>query len=118
MNGFFVCIIQSEKDGSFYRGFTEDPVLRLIRHNRGESNNMRNKMPWRLVYVAEFLTKTAALQREKGLKKYSHQQIEILVKSAKNIVGRFSQVKSVLPSANPSGTDTGPVRSACLPAPL
>jgi putative endonuclease len=81
---FYVYIIQSQKDGSYYKGFTEDPVLRLQRHNMGESSYTRTKMPWKLLHLEKFLTKTEALKREKVLKKYSHAQILQLIGSPKN----------------------------------
>jgi putative endonuclease len=81
---FYVYIIQSEKDGSFYKGFTEDPKLRLERHNNGESAYTRTKTPWKLLYVETLPTKSAALKRERALKKYSHEQINQLMQSAKN----------------------------------
>ncbi len=42
---FFVYILQSELDQSYYKGFTEDLLLRLKRHNNGESAYTRNKHP-------------------------------------------------------------------------
>ena len=66
---YYVYIIQSSIDGSFYKGFTEDPLLRLQRHNNGETASTRHLCPWTLVYVEELLSKTEALKREKLLKK-------------------------------------------------
>ncbi len=42
-----------------------------------------------MVYVEIFETKREALIREKALKKYSHQQIQRLIISPKNICDRF-----------------------------
>jgi putative endonuclease len=81
---FYVYIIQSRQDGSFYKGFTEDTAVRLVRHNNGESTYTRNKTPWLYVYIEELLSKRDALIREKVIKKYSHQQIEQLIRSVKN----------------------------------
>ncbi|TDH29239.1 GIY-YIG nuclease family protein [Segetibacter sp. 3557_3] len=83
---FYVYIIQSQKDLSYYKGFTEDPVLRLQRHNSGESAYTRHKMPWKLVYLEILHTKKDALIREKVLKKYSHEQIEQLITSKLNSI--------------------------------
>jgi putative endonuclease len=83
---FYVYIIQSREDGSFYKGFTEDPAMRLVRHNNGESTYTRNKIPWGYVYIEEFACKRDALIRERVIKKYSHQQIEQLIRSVKNQV--------------------------------
>ena len=81
---FYVYVIQSELDGSYYKGFTTDPVKRLQSHNEGESFYTRQKRPWRLVYLEIHTQKREALIREKVLKKYSHQQFQQLILSSKN----------------------------------
>ena len=86
---YYVYIIQSEADRSYYKGFSENPLLRLVQHNTGESQYTSVKIPWRLAYVEELPTKREALIREKVLKKYSHSQIEKLLTTGKNIVERF-----------------------------
>jgi len=68
---FYVYIIRSEQDKSYYKGFTEDPLLRLQRHNEGQSAYTRTKAPWVLVYLEVYETKREALIREKALKKYA-----------------------------------------------
>ena len=86
---YFVYIIQSEVDGSFYKGFTENPIQRLNRHNKGETSSTRHLCPWKLIYVESHLTKTEALIREKNLKKASRSRIEALLLNQKNIITRF-----------------------------
>ena len=86
---FYVYIIQSQQDNTLYKGFTENPLLRVIRHNNGESQYTSAKTPWSLVYVEELKTKAEALKREKVLKKYSRDQVAILLQSPKNIVQSF-----------------------------
>lgn len=91
---FYVYILKSLIDQSYYKGFTEDPIIRLKRHNNGESKYTRTKMPWQLVYVQSFESKREALQREKHLKKYSHVQIEQLIQSSLNKLSEFTLVNS------------------------
>ena len=86
---YYVYIIQSAVDNSYYKGFSEQPSVRLLHHNNSESQYTRNKVPWQLVYVEELASKREALIREKALKKYSHQQIKALITSPKNIVNHF-----------------------------
>jgi putative endonuclease len=86
---FYVYIIQSKVDESYYKGFSENPASRLLQHNNGDSQYTSGKMPWQLVYVEELPTKREALIREKVLKKYSHAQIVSLINSVKNIVNSF-----------------------------
>jgi putative endonuclease len=92
--GFFVYIIKSLADQSYYKGFTENPIIRLERHNNGESRYTKNKLPWDLVYLECFEQKKDALIREKRLKKYSHQQIEQLIISGMNKLAGFGTSNS------------------------
>jgi len=81
---FYVYIIQSELDQSYYKGFSENYLERLEQHNNGWAKYTSRKIPWKLVHVESFLSKTEALKREKALKKYSQSQIIELSKSDKN----------------------------------
>jgi len=66
---FYVYLIQSEVDSSFYIGYTSNLELRIKQHNKGKSIYSRRKKPWKLVYSEELENKTSALKREKFLKK-------------------------------------------------
>ncbi len=66
---FAVYIIQSQKDGSFYIGYSQDPARRLVKHNSANTGYSARKKPWKLVYTEFFETKTEAIKREKFLKK-------------------------------------------------
>lgn len=65
---FYVYIIQSSLDNSYYKGFSLDPYSRLEQHNLGESSYTSNKIPWKLVCILSFDTKKEALVKEKKLK--------------------------------------------------
>jgi len=67
--GWFVYIIQSEKDGTYYKGSSEDPLRRLVEHNSGMSRYTSGKLPWKLVYVEELGSKKEMLIRERKLKR-------------------------------------------------
>jgi len=51
--GYYVYIIKSIADGSYYKGFSEKPATRLLQHNNGECTYTSRKIPWQLVYVEE-----------------------------------------------------------------
>src|ERR1043166_6559423 len=68
---FYVYIIQSEQDASYYKGFSENCMERLRQHNEGLSFYTSRKLPWKLVYMEEHESKVSALKREKNLKKTS-----------------------------------------------
>ena len=86
----YVYIIESLQDGSYYKGYSQDPLNRLMQHNNAESKYTSGKMPWNLVYVEECTNKTEALTRERNLKKAQRDRIQSLLSHPKNIVGRFS----------------------------
>ncbi|QQL49050.1 GIY-YIG nuclease family protein [Mucilaginibacter ginkgonis] len=86
---FYVYIIQSQVEGSFYKGFSENPVQRLAQHNDGSATYTSRKIPWKLVYVEEFPSKQEALIREKNLKNATIERINALINHPKNIVARL-----------------------------
>ena len=81
---YYVNIIQSEADHTFYKGYTEHPLQRLVQHNAGEMNYSSKKIPWKLVGLLIFETKKEALIAEKKLKKYDHQRLIALINSNRN----------------------------------
>ena len=84
---YFVYILQSEKDHSYYKGFTENISKRLFEHNNGFSRYTSKKMPWKLVYLQEFETKREALIREKQIKRFNSVYLEKLIQSYKHGLG-------------------------------
>ena len=66
---YSVYILQSEKDGSYYIGYSQDLIKRLEQHNSSKSGYTATKNPWKMVYVEEYETKTEAIKREKFLKR-------------------------------------------------
>lgn len=83
---YYIYIIQSFTDSSFYKGFSENYQERLKQHNEGWSKYTSRKIPWKLVHLESFENKKEALNREKSLKKYSHKQIESLINSSINLL--------------------------------
>ncbi len=86
---FYVYIIQSQIDHSFYKGFSENPLKRLEQHNAGEMNYTSKKTPWTTVGLLIFETKKEALIAEKKLKKYDHSRLLALINSNKNILNKY-----------------------------
>ena len=86
---YYVYILKSLVDESFYKGFTENPVQRLMQHNNGEMNYTSKKTPWKMVCILEFLTKKEALIAEKKLKKYDHIRLNNLIKTERNLIDNF-----------------------------
>ena len=69
---YFVYIIESELDGSYYFGQTFDLEARIRRHNSGKNKYTVKKRPWKLKMWKEVDTRSEAVyyeRRLKGLKK-------------------------------------------------
>ena len=71
MEKYFVYILQSELDGSYYVGSTQNVEVRLMDHNAGRGRYTQKKVPWNLVHKEEYNSKTEALKREKFIKNRS-----------------------------------------------
>jgi len=65
---YYTYVLQSEINGHFYKGSTQDLELRLKQHNNGEVNYTSRYMPWKLVYFETFATRSEAMRREKFFK--------------------------------------------------
>ena len=77
---YYVYILESECDNSYYIGYTEDLQLRLQRHNDGWSRSTKAKRPWKIVYYEKYQSKTEALRREREIKsKKSRRYIKQLI---------------------------------------
>jgi len=71
---YFVYILQSDLDDSYYIGYTSDLERRLIDHNDGRSRYTSKKVPWKLVYTESYNSKSEALKRERFLKKQRNRE--------------------------------------------
>ena len=83
---YFVYVLESIVDGDFYKGSTENYLKRLEEHNRGDSQFTRSKMPWKLIFVREFVTKKEALIEERRLKKCNKAYLRWLIIQPVNIL--------------------------------
>ena len=64
-------------DGTYYVGKTINPENRILQHNgikKGGAKYTRSKRPVVLSYVESFESNKLACQKERELKKLSHQQ--------------------------------------------
>ena len=65
---FYLYVLRSKKTGRRYIGSCEDIDDRLRRHNAGESKATKHGIPWIVIHVEEFLTRSAARSRERYYK--------------------------------------------------
>jgi putative endonuclease len=71
----YFCYIVECADGSFYTGWSLDPVRREKEHNRGiGAAYTKQHRPVRLVYIEEQPDLSAALKRERAIKTLNHTQ--------------------------------------------
>lgn len=73
------CYMVECADGSYYTGWSTDPVRRARQHNRGKgARYTRLHRPVRLVYVEEQPDVSSALKRERALKTLTHEKKKAL----------------------------------------
>ncbi len=65
---FYVYLLQSEVNKSFYVGFTADLKRRFIEHNKGQNRSTKAYLPWSLLYYEAHRSEVDARRREKYLK--------------------------------------------------
>lgn len=68
---YFVYILQSEKDQTFYTGFSKTPDERIQNHNWHVAKYTSSKTPYKLRWYGTFCDKKKALDFEKYLKSSS-----------------------------------------------
>jgi putative endonuclease len=80
---FFIYILRSQKDGSYYVGSAKDLTGRIERHNQGRSKYTKSKRPWKIVHIEEFDTRSEAMKREYAIKRHKRKAyIENLIKNS------------------------------------
>ena len=65
---FFVYILKSELDNSFYVGQTSNLEERLSRHNKGYNRSTKLKRPWKMIYSETCKSRSEAMKLEKKIK--------------------------------------------------
>ncbi|MGF1671985.1 MAG: GIY-YIG nuclease family protein [Balneolaceae bacterium] len=65
---YYVYILYSKSIDRFYTGQTDDIGDRFIRHNQGRSKATKAGVPWLLVHVESFKTRSEAFRRETEIK--------------------------------------------------
>ena len=77
---FYVYILKSLKNGSYYIGYTEDLVSRLEMHNLGKVKSTKYRRPFKIIHSEIYSTATGARKREFYIKRQkSRKFIEELI---------------------------------------
>jgi len=98
MNLYFVYILQSRINDSFYKGSTNDLRRRFQEHNNGEEISTARYLPWDLVWFTSKPTRSEAFALELKLKNLSSQRTVDFIRK--------------YPVNNPGGPDVAPVRQS------
>jgi putative endonuclease len=78
--GFF-CYIVECADGTYYTGWTTDPVRREKQHNHGSgAKYTRMHRPVKLVYIEEVSDRSTAMKRERTIKTYPRERKQKLIR--------------------------------------
>jgi len=89
---FFVYILQSLKNFSFYVGHCHDLDRRMAKHFEGMSKYTSSKRPLRLRYFEMFESRSGAIKREKQIKLMKSKKFieELILNWKKEVVeGKF-----------------------------
>ena len=70
---YYVYILYSASINKYYTGSSEDPIRRVVYHNKGKSGNnnafTKRTSDWKIVFSKSFDTKQKALYFERTIKK-------------------------------------------------
>ena len=88
MANFFVYILQCS-DGLYYVGHTADIEQRLDLHAIAKISYVAQRLPFKLVYQEEFMTRTEAFAMEQRLKGWGRRKKEALIN------GNFEQLMAL-----------------------
>lgn len=81
MNMYYVYVLKSKKDNNFNIGFTVDLVNRINKHNKGQVESTKRRIPFDLVYYKASRNRNDAIHREKYLKtSYGHRYLKNWIK--------------------------------------
>ena len=67
---YYTYVLQSQKDGNFYTGYTKNLKSRFESHQSGKVESTRNRSPFDLIYYEVCIDQNDAIKREKYLKTY------------------------------------------------
>lgn len=83
---YYVYILRSKKDNSFYIGYTNNVERRLQEHNIGSVEYTKKYKPWSLIYYEAFISLEDAKIREKSLKHFGRtfNQLKYRIKNSLN----------------------------------
>ncbi|MCK5776529.1 MAG: GIY-YIG nuclease family protein, partial [Bacteroidales bacterium] len=83
---YYVYLLESELNRSYYVGQTQDIQKRFLRHNKGLEKYTKKYKPWKLLHYITLETRADAMKLEKKIKNK---------KSRENILAYFQQNEKI-----------------------
>jgi putative endonuclease len=81
---FYLYILESLTDDSFYVGSIQDLRSRIERHNEGGVKSTRAKRPWKIAYFEKHPDRSSTMKREYAVKRRKSKEfIETLVRASR-----------------------------------
>lgn len=71
---FYIYILKSQKNASFYIGFCKDIKKRVKQHNAGLVRSTKRYIPWNLMYSEIYKTLREARKRELQIKSWKNRE--------------------------------------------
>jgi putative endonuclease len=65
---YYTYVLYSKSYDRLYIGQTQNITHRLESHNLGLVKSTKHYIPWKLIYVEKFMTRSEAMKKEKQLK--------------------------------------------------
>jgi putative endonuclease len=65
---YYTYVLESEIDGKWYTGFTNNLRSRFEKHNAGKVESTKHRRPFKLIYFEACRNEKDAIRREKYLK--------------------------------------------------
>jgi predicted GIY-YIG superfamily endonuclease len=91
MKNFYVYILKCN-DGSYYTGHTDDLENRIAFHNSLDNTSYTaTRLPFKLVYVQEFMTRGEAIDAEHQIKRWSRKKKQTLIDGKWDDLNKFSR---------------------------
>ncbi len=69
---YYIYILQSLKDPSYYIGYSSNVESRLKQHNQGKSKFTKGHRPYRVIHTESFQTKKEAKSKEQFIKRFKN----------------------------------------------
>lgn len=66
--GYYLYILESEENGRYYVGISDDPKRRVKHHNSTSTGFTSRYRPWQLVFSHEYRLKEEAQEAERQIK--------------------------------------------------